>query len=164
MEEKKEMKFSEGFAIFVIIVIAILITFNAIYNYYLKSKDDSFMFINRMNRPYSVEVDTINPENYIISDTSAIPDKQKTSQSKIFYHLIQTKDGTQYVYNQEDLLCYFFPPDYGINKGTIKENAYQEIRNNKLVIYTQDKVGIRTGVVTKYYKDKECSNIYMVKK
>lgn len=165
MEEKKEMKFSEGFAILIIVIIAILITFNAIYNYYLKLKDDdSFIFVNRMNRSYSVQVDIIDSENYIISNNLAIPDRHKTSKSKIFYHLIQTKDGSQYVYNQEELSCYFFTPDYGFNKGTIKEKAYQEVRNNKLIIYTQNTVSIRTGSVTKYYKNKECTNIYMVRK
>lgn len=158
---KKDMNFGTALLILVLFF-ALFIGFI----YYVDSLPPKPYVRGPYEKDYSVQVDIVDAKYYQINKDTAIFDKDNNAESKLLHHIIRTYDGNIYVYNDYELLCVSTPERRKYNTGFDVEGAYKEIQGNKLVFYTKNIVGIRSGgrLIT-YYREKECSNIYhLIKK
>lgn len=143
-----------------------LMIFMVIKNYL----DDSFYQGNPKTEEYSVKMDMINPQHYRIKDNIAILDNN--GNYKLFNNLIKTYDGKSYIYNEKELECISINTyDKELPEIPKQENAYKEIKKQKgkysLIVYNKTAGGGYGGIGDPYlifYKEKQCSNIYLVEK
>lgn len=155
-----------------IIKILILILFTGLFGPFAfmllkQSLDDSYYQGESKTEDYSVQVDIINPQHYQVEDNIAI--LSNNEKHKLFNNLIKTYDGKSYVYNEKELKCISINT-YDNKHPEIpkQENAYKEVEKQRgkysLIIYTKTAGGGRSGPYLIFYKEKQCSNIYLVEK